>query len=136
MKKTELLRELDKYAVFNLKKVKEIINTNNEYAKIVMHRLKKDNLIFEIERNKYTIQKDLLIIASNILWPSYISCWTALRYYNLTEQLPKNIFIITTKTKKKREIEFDNIKIIFLKTTSKYFFGYKKERYRNFDMFI
>ena len=136
MKKTELLRELDKYAVFNLKKVKEIINTNNEYAKIVMHRLKKDNLIFEIERNKYTIQKDLLIIASNILWPSYISCWTALRYYNLTEQLPKNIFIITTKTKKKREIEFDNIKIIFLKTTSKYFFGYKKERYRNFDIFI
>src|SRR3989344_8270907 len=136
MKKLELLRELNKSSVFNLKKVKEIMNTNNDYAKLVIHRLKKDKLIFEIERNKYTIQKDLFIIASNIIWPSYISCWPALRYYNLTEQLPDNFFIITTKAKKKREIEFDNIKIIFIKTAPKYFFGYKKERYGNFDIFI
>src|SRR3989344_5954449 len=100
MKKIELIRELEKYPVLSLKNVKEIIKKDNEYAKLVVYRLKKEKLLFEIERNRYTLQKDSLIVASNITWPSYISCWSALRYYNLTEQLPKVIFVITTRARK------------------------------------
>ena len=136
MEKIRLLRELDKYPVLSVKTVSEIINKHKDYAKLVVHRLKKSNLIFEIEKNKYTTQKEPIIISSNIIWPSYISCWSALRYYNLTEQLPQTFFVVTTRIKKKRKIEFDNVKIIFIKTDPKYFFGYRKEVYNGFEIFI
>lgn len=136
MKKIGLIKELEKYPVFNLKIVRDIIKKDNYYTKLVIYRLKKEKLILEIEKNKYTVNKDSFLIASNIIWPSYISCWSALRYYNLTEQLPTIIQIITTKKRKKTEINFNNAKIVFIKTKSKNFFGYKKERYKNFDIFI
>ena len=136
MKKIDLIKELEKYPVFNLKILREIINKDRNYAKIVIYRLKKDNLIFEIEKDKYTTLKEAIVVASNLIWPSYLSCWTALRYYNLTEQLPKNIFVITTKSRKKRTLEFNNSQIIFIKAKTQYFFGYNKEHYGNFDIFI
>ncbi len=136
MRKLNLLRSLENYPIFNLKIVRETIEKDRNYSKLVIYRLKKEKLIFEIERNKYTIQKDPIVIASNIIWPSYISCWSALRYHNLTEQLPQAIFVITTRARKKKEIKFENIKIIFTKTKSKYFFGYNKENYQDFYIFI
>lgn len=136
MKKFNLIKNLEKYPVFGLKAVKELIEKDSHYAKLVLYRLKKDELIFEIEKNKYTTNKDSLIIASNIIWPCYISGWSALRYYNLTEQLPQVISVITTRTRKKREISFNNTKILFIKIKPKYFFGYKKEVYQNFNIFI
>lgn len=136
MKNIEIIKELNKYSVFNLKTVKEIINKSSNYTKLVVYRLKKQKLILEIERNKYTTHKDPLIVASNIIWPCYISCWSALRYYNLTEQLPHNIFIITTRARKKRVITITNEKVFFIKSSPEYFFGYKKEIYNGFEIFI
>ena len=136
MKKINLVKELEKYAVFNLKILKEIIEKDRHYAKLVIYRLKKEGLIFEIEKNKYSVNKNPLIVASNIIWPCYISFWTALRYYNLTEQLPHIISVITTRARKKMKIDYGNTKIIFTKTRQKHFFGYKKERYQDFDIFI
>ncbi len=136
MKRIILIRELEEYPVFNLKKVKEITGKDSNYAKLLVYRLRKDNLIFRIEKDKYTIKKDPLIVASNMIWPSYISCWSALRYHNLTEQLPQAIFIVTTRARKEREVTFNDIKIIFIKVKPRYFFGYTKERYQDFDIFI
>jgi len=136
MKKINLIRELEKYAVFNLNIIKNIIKKDNNYAKLVVYRLKKDNFIFEIEKNKYTLKKDAILISSRIIWPSYISGWSALRYYNLTEQLPQTILIITTRARKKKEIKFNNSRIVFTKVRQKYFFGYRKERYGEFDIFV
>ena len=136
MKKIEIIRELNKYPVFSLKTLSEIVKKNKNYAKLIAYRLKKENLIFEIERGKYTVHKNPLIIASNIIWPSYISCWSAIRYHNMTEQLPQTIFVVTTRKRKNRIIKLNNNKIIFIKISPKYFFGYAKERYDNFDVFI
>ena len=136
MKRISLIKRLEKYPIFTLKTVSEIIEKERNYSKLVIYRLKKYKLIYEIEKNKYTLNKDPLIIASNIIWPSYISGWSALRYYNLTEQLPQAVNVITTRARKKRKINFNNTKIIFTKIRPKYFFGYKRERYDNFDIFI
>jgi len=136
MKRIELIKKLENYPVFDLKILRETIDKDSNYAKLVLHRLKKDKLIFEIEKNKYTTTEDSLAIASNVIWPCYISFWSAIRYYNLTEQIPHVIEIITTRARKKREINFGNTKIIFTKIRPKYFFGYKRERYQNFNIFI
>ena len=136
MKNIELIRKLEKYPVFGLKTVRDIIEKDENYTKLVMHRLKKNKLILEIEKNKYTLNRDPIIVASNIIWPCYISIWSALRYHNLTEQLPHFIFVITTRTRKKREINLGSTKILFIKIKPKYFFGYKREKYLNFDIFV
>lgn len=136
MKRIELIKKLERYPVFGLKILKEAIDKDSNYAKLVLYRLKKDKLIFEIEKNKYTTTKDSLAIASNIIWPCYISFWSAIRYYNLTEQIPHVVEIITTRRRKKREIDFHYTKIIFTRIKPKYFFGYKRERYQNFNIFI
>jgi len=136
MKKINLLRELEGYAVFNNKIVREITHKDGSYVKVLVYRLKKEGLIMEIEKNKYTMQKDLLIIASNMVWPCYLSCWTALRYYNLTEQLPQNIFVISPRARKTRKVDFNNNRILFIKIKPNYFFGFKKESYDGFTIFI
>jgi len=136
MKKINLIKNLEKYPTFNIKVLKDIIEKDSEYAKLVIYRLKKEKLIFEIEKNKYTTRKDPLVVASNILWPSYISGWSSLRYYNLTEQLPQTISIFTTRARGKKEIFFNNTRIKITKIKPKYFFGYKKVRYRDCEIFI
>src|SRR3989344_6017755 len=119
MKNIELIRKLEKYPVFGLKTVRDIIEKDENYTKLVMHRLKKNKLILEIEKNKYSLNRDPIIVASNIIWPCYISIWSALRYHNLTEQLPHFIFVITTRTRKKREINLGSTKILFIKIKPK-----------------
>lgn len=136
MNQITLISKLGKYPVFNLKNLAETIGKEKNYAKLVLFRLKKRGLVFEIEKNKYTVKKDAILVSSNIIWPSYISGWGAIRYYNLTDQLPINILIISTRKRKKREIILENTKIIFTYVKPKYFFGYKKERYGDFNIFV
>ena len=136
MKKIKLLKVLEKSPVFNLKTVKDITGKKGSYVKILIFRLKKEGLIFEIEKNKYTVHKDPLVIASYLVWPCYLSFWTALRHHDLTEQLPNAIFVATTRAKKNRLLRFNGTEIIFTKIKPSCFFGFAKEKYRDFDIFV
>lgn len=136
MKKIILIKELEKYPVFTLGTLRRITRKERNYAKLILHRLKEEGLIFKIERNKYTVHEDPILIASNIIWPSYMSFWNALRYHNLTEQLPQNIFVLTSRARKNRKIEFMGTEIFFIKVKSRYFFGFRKEPYHNFNIFV
>ena len=136
MDKIRIIRQLGEYTVFNINIVERIINKRREYARLVLHRLKKEGLILQVEKNKYTVYKDPLIVASNMVWPCYASLWSALRFYNLTEQLPEKIFIITTRARKNRNVKFMDNEFIFIKVRQKHFFGYRKEAYNNFFIFV
>ncbi|MEK6914999.1 MAG: hypothetical protein AABW89_00460 [Nanoarchaeota archaeon] len=132
MKKIELLRVLEKYPLFTFNEFVKITGKSIKYSRTYIYRLKKDKLIFEIEKGKYTLKDNPLIFASFITAPSYISFWTALRFYNVTDQLPNEIMVASKRSKK--EITFLNAKIKFYKV--KYLWGYRKIRYNNFDIFI
>ncbi|MBN2251101.1 MAG: hypothetical protein JW724_03390 [Candidatus Altiarchaeota archaeon] len=67
---------------------------------------------------------DVYSVASNLVWPSYISFWTALSYYKYTEQLPSTIFVATTRQKKDLRLENGTIK--FVRIAGSRFFGYRK----------
>lgn len=136
MKKLELLRELEKYAVFGNKKVRELTGKGSAYTKLVVYRWKKDGLIREIERDKYTMHEDPLLIASNLTWPSYISCWAALRHHGFTEQLPATVHVITPRSRKRREITFGGAKIVFIKVKQSSFFGFDKLQRDGFEIFM
>jgi len=132
MKTISLIKILEGYPLFRENDVAKIVNKKTEYVKTLLYRLKERKLIYRIERGKYTCYDDALLFASYIYVPSYVSLWTAIRYYNLTEQLPKTIFVMVPKSR--RQLKFQNISIEFIKT--KYFFGFKKERYMDFNIFI
>lgn len=135
MSKTiDVLEYLRKYPIFDAVILNNKLNTSNKYINLYLHRLKNDKKIFKIEKNKYTLYKDPFLIASRIVWPSYISCWSAVKYHNLTEQIPHDIWVITTKYKK--DIIFDNVTIRFIKTKKSNFFGYNKIKYSNFEILM
>ncbi len=136
LKTHNLVRGLDSYTVFNVNTLRRLINKSNSYTRLVLHRLKKKGIILQIERNSYTTKKDPFLIASKIIWPSYISLWFALNYHHLTEQLPKVISVISTRARKIRKINTLNAEISFIKTKPQNFFGFKKENYNGANIFI
>lgn len=136
MAKIELYKQLERCVVFDVKKVSELANASASYARLLIHRMKKRGLIARIERNCYTVHDDAFLIASRIVWPSYISDLAALNWYHLSEQLPTTIVVITTKGRRRKEILFGNAKIVFVRVKPKYFFGYGKVIYRDFEIFV
>lgn len=132
MKKIQLLRQLERYPLFTENDVAKIVNKNAGYVRKLLYRMQKEQLIERIERGKYTLHDDPLIVASYLLAPSYLSLWTALRYYNLMQQQPHKMFVVSAIPKK--PLLFHDTEIVF--KTSKRMFGYKKERYADFDIFM
>ncbi len=138
MKTIELLKKLEKYATFNLATFRKLSGARSDYAYVYIHRLKMSGYVFEIQKGTYTVHKDPLIVASRIVWPSYISLWSAIRHHNLTEQLPRDVWVVTTRRTWKKEISFGdgNGKIIFVHAKPQHFFGYKKTTVSGFEAFI
>ncbi|MBM3199407.1 hypothetical protein FJZ53_00605 [Candidatus Woesearchaeota archaeon] len=132
MKKIWVIKELEKHPLFTLNDFVRLAKKPPEYARTYLYRLQKEKLVFRVEKGKYTVFDNPLVFSSYITIPSYISFWTAIRYYNLTEQLPSDIMIATAKPKK--SIDFRGIKIRFFKT--KHMWGYGKQRYNGFDIFV
>ena len=132
MKSIELLKKLEKFPLITENDVGKIINKNKDYVKTLLYRLHKRGLITRIEKGKYSLYDDSLIFSSYIITPSYFSLWTALRYYNLTQQQPLDLFVISPISRK--PIKLKNEKIFFSKT--KHMYGYKKLRYEDFDIFM
>ena len=136
MNRFNLVAKLQNYVVFTASDVERITGKTRSYAYLYMQRLKKANIIHEIEKGRYTVYPDPFLIASRIIWPSYISGWAALQFYHLTEQLPNVIEIITTRSRKTRKIKFMNIEIAFSRVRIPHFFGYEKIQYKKFPIFI
>ena len=128
-----LLKRLDEKAVFTIQDIKRIANCNSSYAKQIISRLHKKGFAKKITKNKYTTKDDIHAIASNIIFPSYISFWSASSLLGYTDQILNTITLATTRKIKPLRYESYVIKSINIK---KYFFGYHKLRTANGELFI
>ncbi|MBI4918617.1 hypothetical protein HY837_01705 [archaeon] len=134
IKLLEILRE-SSLVVFKIKDIARIINKSEAYSSLVMFRLKKRSLITEIEKGKYCLKgTNILAVASNLVFPSYISFLSALSFYKATTQIPAVIEVVSPKIKK--EIIFENYKIKFYKLEKKKIFGYTKSVFDEKSFFI
>ncbi|MBN2603949.1 MAG: hypothetical protein JXA91_07460 [Candidatus Thermoplasmatota archaeon] len=136
MKTLKISKKLEKYPTFNIDTFANIIDSDKTYAKMHLNRLKNRGIVKQIQRNVYTVQEDPMIIASRIIWPSYISLWAALRYYNLTEQIPNKISVISPRSKSRKKIKLTNSTIIFEKIRPAWFFGFSKIKIQDFEVFM
>lgn len=133
IKTVEIIRQLERYSLFTENDVAKLVNKKPGYVRTFLYRLSRRKLIKKIERGKYTLHEDAMMFATDLVVPSYISLWTAFKYYGMLQQQPFNIFVVSSKPRK--PVQFENVKIIFLFSRHN-MFGYKKQRYSGFDIFI
>ena len=107
--------------LFKTKDLCLLFEIKNIKAYNIIKALKKKEVIKKIGKGFFTFKgTNEFIIATSIHYPSYISFWSALNYYGFSDQMPKKIFIATTKYSK----EINNFKYITL--SKKRFFGYTR----------
>ncbi len=131
-----VLKKLESYPTFGVDSIANIIGADASYARVYLNRLKKRGLVQKIQRNVYTVQKDPFAIASRIVWPSYISLWSALRYHNLTEQLTNEISVLTTSMRNGKKMSALDTTIVFHHIKPEHFFGFSKVLIGQIEVFI
>jgi predicted transcriptional regulator of viral defense system len=129
------LEEEDKM-VFATSDVHRILQTSDSSVKNVLYRLKKKGRIAEIERGKYLLvpakagylgswSEVPFVIVSSLINPYYIGFWSALNYWKMTEQVPRTVFVATTKRKK--NLEYGQTKFEFVTLSKDKFFGFVEQ---------
>jgi len=132
----DLLKRLETYPVFTLDDVSSIIDKDPPYSTVLVHRLVKRGLIRKVHRNRYTMHDDPFVIATNLVWPSYISSWSALRYHDLTTQVPSEITVMMTANRHTNHFEYGGSVISFHRIPARYLFGYSKVPISGFEVFM
>jgi len=132
MKTIDLMEKLKKRPIFKVQDVERLAYCSREYAKLIVNRLKKRGYVTRVMRNVYTTKSDIFVVASNIVYPSYISFWSAACFLGYTEQIVNTISVATTR--KIRPLKFEGYTIRFVPL--KHFFGYRKMTTSEGDIFV
>lgn len=120
--KEALLRQ--EKAVFTLAEISRISGVKKRNIPVYMHRMKKKNLLFSVEKNKFSVTDDPFIVASQLINPAYLSLTTALYLHNLLPQVIDKIEVLTSRRKK--EITLFGMKTNFRMLSPSRMFGYNK----------
>ena len=124
IKYKNLIQKVTEKPVFG---VSDLVNQNmpRNYAKKILHELFKSGKITRVERGKYTVLDDALIVATHLTEPCYVSMWSALSIQKLTTQVPFSVEIVTTRKRFNRKIMFNNTPIIFYTVRPEMMYGYE-----------
>jgi predicted transcriptional regulator of viral defense system len=98
MKAEEFIKEMESMNVpaFTTLDVVRITGKKEKYVSLFLSRMVGRRLLSRIEKGKYYLPGyDIYSIASNIVYPSYISLLSAFRYHRITTQIITVIDIIS-----------------------------------------
>jgi len=120
--------------IFTLDEAVLVLKEKKSSVAKLLYDLTNKNWLFRLSRGNYlilpleagpnpTFTEHEFVIASHLISPYYISYWSALNYYGMTEQVSRTIFIATTKRKLEKELLDLKFKFITLHKTK--FFGFK-----------
>lgn len=131
----KLLFELEKEdsRTFTFHQAKAILHIPAQSVANVIYRLKRKNRITEIEKGKYLLiparsgiegywAEDIFLVVDSLVDEYYIGFLSAMYYWNLTEQIPHQALVATTK--RKRPVKYNSQKIRFITLTKKRFLGF------------
>ncbi len=101
----------------------KIIGKSKAYASLFLFR---DKALKLAERGLYyTRDATEYEVASNIVYPSYVSLVSSLRFHNLTEQMPNTIYVVITKRHAPIE-DLNGYRVEFRSVSKRMMFGYRK----------
>lgn len=104
------------------------------YTSNVLGRLEKGGWLYRLERGVYVIvpleagperlwSESALVLAPHLIQPSAIAYWSALHYWQLTEQLPRTVFVQSTARKHQSEKTILGLAFRFISVVETKFFA-------------
>lgn len=126
-KSTKLIYD-SKLKFFTTKTIRDILDIDKESVFFdYIHKLIKNDVLTKIERNKYVLTSnvpDNMMLANMLYQPSYISFETALNFYGILSQFPRETTCATTK-KTNQKLVGGNV-YSYTHIDPKFYFGYEK----------
>ncbi len=135
---TRLLFTLEERGIklFTIQDAKKILNTTSSVKHVLMN-LNRKKRIQRIRKGAYLLvparagyegywTEEAFTVIPHIIDLYYVGFWTAMNYWDMTEQIPVTVFVATTK--RKRGMEFGYKKFKFITLPKKKFFGYVEEK--------
>jgi predicted transcriptional regulator of viral defense system len=127
--------------VFTIQDIKKLLNISISHARNIASDMVKKNVAERaksglfvripesviLDKQQYT--EDAILIAVKSTNKAFLSHYTALTIHGLAERYTNQIY--NTTTKHQRNIKYHEIKINYIKTIPKKFFGYKTMTYSN-----
>lgn len=115
--------------IFTPKDVRRFLGTSRDNTYRIIQNMEDKGLIRRIERGKYILEStldrlDIYEIVPEIFQPSYIAYWSALHHHDMTEQVPRTVFLATTKRKKPLSLQGQKIRYVTIQ--ERFFFGYER----------
>jgi len=133
-----LLFELEKErkSAFSIDDAKRILGESGPSVKNILYRLKKKGRIDDLEKGKYVLVPARagyegpwaelpLLLVSHIVENYYVGFWSALNFWQMTEQVPRTIFVATTKRRK--DLDYGTSRFEFITISRRRFFGFVEE---------
>jgi len=112
--------EVEYFSVANIEKRIGKVYKNLQRKIFDLH---KQGFLIKLENGKYCLPNfnDNFVIGTFLLENSAIAYWSALNYWNLTEQIPNTVFVQSPVFKKSKTIR--NVEYKFIKIAEKKFIG-------------
>lgn len=117
--------------IFSIKEAQETWEGSTP-TKTVLHRLEKKGWLQRVERGVYllipleagperTWSESSLVIAPYLIQPAAVAYWSALHYWQMTEQIPRITFVQSTK--RKLPVDVLGLRFQFVAVKEARFFG-------------
>lgn len=81
-----------KFSIFTLSEICQLLSIPKVKAYNIIKALKKKGVVKKFGASFAFSDADEFVIGSLLHFPSYISLWSALQYYGLSDQMPKKYF--------------------------------------------
>jgi len=129
--------EREDVTLFTVEDAAEILKASDEALRVVLWRLASKGRIQRVKRGHYLLvparagyetrwSEHIFSFIEEILNEYYVGYWTALSHWGMTEQIPRTVFIATTK--RRRDFTYSDMVPIHYVTVSPYkFFGWTTE---------
>lgn len=139
-----LTLEGDGTSVFTTDDAKDILKTTDSSVWHILNRLVRKNRIERIERGRYLLIPAVAgmdgywseypwVIVPRLVDSYYVGFWTAMNFWDMTEQIPYTVFVATTK--RKQNMEYCGQRFEFVTLAEKKFFGFVEEKSGGRDPF-
>jgi predicted transcriptional regulator of viral defense system len=136
---TKTLNYLSNKLFFSVDDVARAADIKNESAQVLCSRYVKNGVFFRLKKNFYVSagnwshynREDYFKIANYLQVPSYVSCVTALSFYEITTQAQRGWYD-NISVKRSVGFEADGVTFNYYKLKKEYYFGFIKRG----DLFV
>lgn len=115
--------------VFGPREIERFLDVSSRNAYRILDGMLEKGLLHRLNRGRYVLSAtyetlDSYAIASHLEPASYVGFWSALHFHDLTDQVPRAIFLAVTSQRRSLRIHDQEVRFVRVKPDT--FFGYDR----------